>query len=76
MPNSAIISYFFHLIYPIHDVLNLKQSYHKELENGQLLQEGNFRENNKDGEWKRYNENGEIEYHAEFKNGKLIKQHT
>jgi len=39
-----------------------------------LLQEGEFLSNKKNGEWKRYNAKGELDYHAEFKDGKQVKK--
>lgn len=41
---------------------------------GSLWQIGNFKEDIKDGEWIRYDSKGEIAYHVEFKDGKIIKK--
>lgn len=42
--------------------------------NGSLWQIGNFSKDMKDGEFIRYDSKGEIAYHVEFKDGKLIKK--
>lgn len=39
---------------------------------GDLAQIGNFKHNQKHGEWIRYDKKGVIEYHAEFREGKLV----
>ena len=38
---------------------------------GDLWQIGHFLQNEKHGEWIRYDKKGTVEYHAEFVNGKL-----
>ena len=43
-------------------------------ESGQLWQIGNFKNNKKHGEFIRYDREGEKEYHARFKDGKLVSQ--
>ena len=41
---------------------------------GELWQIANFLQNEKHGEWIRYDKNGAVEYHAKFDKGKLIKK--
>ena len=41
---------------------------------GELWQIGHFLQNEKHGEWIRYDKKGTVEYHAEFVDGKLIKK--
>ena len=41
---------------------------------GDLWQIGHFFQNEKHGEWIRYDKKGEVEYHAEFVEGKLTKK--
>jgi len=41
---------------------------------GDLWQIGHFLQNEKHGEWIRYDKKGTVEYHAEFVGGKLIKK--
>jgi antitoxin component YwqK of YwqJK toxin-antitoxin module len=43
-------------------------------ESGTLWQVGNFLNGKKHGNWTRYDENAEIEYDADFKDGKLIRK--
>lgn len=43
-------------------------------ESGKLWQVGNFLNGEKHGLWIRYNNEGRIEYKAEFANNKLVKQ--
>jgi antitoxin component YwqK of YwqJK toxin-antitoxin module len=43
-------------------------------ETGQLMQIGNFRDNQKQGGWIRYDSDDRIEYHEHFDNGKIIKK--
>ncbi len=42
-------------------------------ETGQLWQIGNFRDNQKNGKWIRYDKLGNLEYEETFKEGKLQK---
>ncbi len=43
-------------------------------ESGALWQVGNFSSGKKHGSWIRYNRDAEIEYDAEFEDGKLIRK--
>ena len=43
-------------------------------ESGALWQVGNFLSGKKHGRWLRYNKDTEIEYDADFKDGKLIRK--
>jgi antitoxin component YwqK of YwqJK toxin-antitoxin module len=40
-------------------------------ENEQLWQVGNFKDNQKQGSWIRYNKQGNLEYEETFENGKI-----
>ncbi len=42
-------------------------------ETGQLWQIGNFRDNQKNGKWLRYDKQGKLEYDETFEEGKLRK---
>jgi antitoxin component YwqK of YwqJK toxin-antitoxin module len=54
----------------IHDSMEGKWIFNRP--SGELCQVGNFSNNQKHGEWIRYDKKGEIEYHAEFREGKLV----
>lgn len=41
-------------------------------ENGQVLEEGQYKNWRKDGVWKRYRKNGEVDITSTYKNGRLI----
>ena len=41
---------------------------------GYLWQRGNFVANKKHGDWIRYDKDGDIDYHAQFTDGKLAKK--
>ena len=43
-------------------------------EDWKIIQKGNSRNNEKNGEWKRYNKNGELEFHEKFIEGKKVKK--
>ena len=43
-------------------------------ENGNILEEGNYKNWKKDGKWVKYRENGEIDVTSIYKNGRLIEQ--
>lgn len=43
-------------------------------ENGNILEEGNYKNWKKDGVWVRYRENGEVDVTNTYKNGKLLNQ--
>jgi antitoxin component YwqK of YwqJK toxin-antitoxin module len=43
-------------------------------ESGALWQVGNFLNGKKHGKWVRYGENSEVEYDADFEDGKLIRK--
>ena len=45
-------------------------------ENGQLKEEGNFKDNKTDGLWKEYTENGQLKKEINYKDGKLDESKT
>ena len=43
-------------------------------ENGNILEEGSYKNWKKDGKWVKYRENGEVDVTTIYKNGRLIEQ--
>lgn len=56
----------------INEKMNGKWIFNKK--GGSLMQIGHFKEDVKNGEWIRYDSKGEIAYHVEFSNGKIVKK--
>jgi antitoxin component YwqK of YwqJK toxin-antitoxin module len=53
--------------------LNMQDEWKFYRENGDLWQIGNFKDNQKHGNFVRYDKNGEVEYNENFNNGKQLK---
>ncbi len=57
----------------INEKMNGKWIFNKK--GGALMQIGHFKDDIKNGEWIRYDSKGEIVYHVEFSNGKVVKKY-
>ena len=76
--NGDILTYFFKngktkaFGKSVNDLMQGEWKFNRET--GQLWQVGHFKDNQKHGQWIRYNKDGKLEYEEYFENGKTPKK--